>query len=238
MDQLLAADPGSATRVHFCTVHSIVEAQSNEALRAAFGSADMVATDGVPLVWVVRGRGVRHAERVCGPDVMLSLCDRGRASGLRHYFVGGQPGVPEQLAARLTARFPGLLVVGTESPPFRSLSDAEDAALVARINEARADVVWVGLGSPKQELWAADHQVTAACQSRDAGGCCVRLPQRTPSQACSRLDAARRARVAVPACDGPASPVARYVVTNSKFVVLVAKEEIKRRRSRRTEPKA
>jgi N-acetylglucosaminyldiphosphoundecaprenol N-acetyl-beta-D-mannosaminyltransferase len=230
--ELLARATGSTRRVHFGTVHSIVEAQSNTALKAAFDSADVIATDGIPLVWVVRRRGARHAERVCGPDVMLSLCDRGRAIGLRHYFLGGNPGVPEQLAARLTERFPGLQVAGTESPPFRPLSLEEDAALVERINAAEPHVVWVGLGSPKQELWAADHQDRLATGLILPVGAAFDFHSgrvRRAPRWMQRLGLEWLFRLAM----DPRRLFRRYVVTNSRFVLLVLKEELARRRSRR-----
>jgi exopolysaccharide biosynthesis WecB/TagA/CpsF family protein len=87
----------------------------------------------------------------------LNLCDSGREYGLRHYFYGGAPGVAEELTRRLCDAFPGLEVVGRDSPPFRPLSAEEDAAAIARINEREPDVLWVGLGAPKQERWMADH---------------------------------------------------------------------------------
>jgi N-acetylglucosaminyldiphosphoundecaprenol N-acetyl-beta-D-mannosaminyltransferase len=227
------ASSSEAHRVHFATVHSVVEAQDDPALMITFETADMVTADGMPLVWIARHRGAAHAERVCGPDIMLELCDRGRSTSLRHFFLGGAPGIPEQLAARLADRFPGLLVVGTESPPFRALSPDEDAALVDRINAARPNVVWIGLGSPKQELWAADHQdrleagillpVGAAFDFHS--GRIRRAPrwmQRTGLEWLFRL-----------AMD-PGRLVRRYVITNSRFVVLLFREEISRR-SRRSD---
>jgi len=150
--QALVAAPGMGRRlaVHFCTVHSLVAAAERADLRDAFRDADVVAPDGMPLVWAGRLRG-RRVERVCGPDFMPALIDAGRAVGARHYFLGGRPGTPERLAQRFATRFPGTIVAGTFSPPFRALTAEEDAALVERINAARPDFVWVGLGSPKQE---------------------------------------------------------------------------------------
>lgn len=153
-----AVSEGRRIRAHFATVHSIVEATSDPSLQEAFESADMVFADGMPLVWVSRARGFRKAERVCGPDMLLALADRGRAIGLRHYFLGGVPGTPELLAGALTERFPGLRVAGGLSPPFRPQTDEETEAMLAQINGSAADVVWVGLGAPKQELWARRHQ--------------------------------------------------------------------------------
>jgi N-acetylglucosaminyldiphosphoundecaprenol N-acetyl-beta-D-mannosaminyltransferase len=153
-----AARDRDRLRAHFCTVHTVTDARSNAGLRAAFESAQMLAMDGMPLVWVARRRGARAAERVSGPDVMLALADRGRAAGLRHYFLGGAPGVPEAVATSLEGKLPGLSVAGTHSPPFAPISSEQDEAIVAAVNAARPDVLWIGLGSPRQEIWAADHQ--------------------------------------------------------------------------------
>jgi N-acetylglucosaminyldiphosphoundecaprenol N-acetyl-beta-D-mannosaminyltransferase len=152
---LRAAAARERVRAHFCTVHSVVEAARNTELTKVFNTAELAFTDGMPLVWVSRLKGARGAERVCGPDVLPALADRGRRPGLRHYFLGGAPGTPEALAASLANRFPGLVVAGTHSPPFRAMSADEDAVMMAAINEAEPDVVWIGLGSPKQEFWAA-----------------------------------------------------------------------------------
>ncbi len=93
-----------------------------------------------------------------GPDLMLALCDRGRANSVRHFFYGGAEGVPEQLAARLLARFPGLEVAGTYSPPFRALSLEEQRETATMLNRSGADIVWVGLGTPKQDYWVARYR--------------------------------------------------------------------------------
>jgi N-acetylglucosaminyldiphosphoundecaprenol N-acetyl-beta-D-mannosaminyltransferase len=94
-------------------------------------------------------------ERVYGPDLMLAVCDAGRASGLRHFFYGGNPGVAGELASRLSARFPGLEIAGTFTPPFRELSDDERVRLAAEVSAATPDIIWVGLGTPKQERFMA-----------------------------------------------------------------------------------
>jgi N-acetylglucosaminyldiphosphoundecaprenol N-acetyl-beta-D-mannosaminyltransferase len=111
-------------------------------------------------VWLSRLRGFRDVERVYGPDLLLACCDHSRVIGYRHFFYGGGPGVPELLSERLRARFPGLSVAGGFSPPFRELTPDEDAECVHRINAAHPDIVWVGLGTPKQERWMAEHRAT------------------------------------------------------------------------------
>jgi N-acetylglucosaminyldiphosphoundecaprenol N-acetyl-beta-D-mannosaminyltransferase len=152
-----ARDAGDRLSVHFCSANTVVEASQNDRVRAALARAGVVAPDGMPLVWVGRLQG-HQVERVCGPDFMLALVDRGRARGYRHYLYGGAPGVAEQLAERMKQRFPGSEFVGIQIPPFRALSPAEDEEAVTAINSARPDCVWIGLGSPKQDLWVAEHR--------------------------------------------------------------------------------
>jgi N-acetylglucosaminyldiphosphoundecaprenol N-acetyl-beta-D-mannosaminyltransferase len=135
--------------------HGIVRCQSDEDLRTIHNRAGMVTPDGMPLVWLSRLHGARHVSRVYGPDLMLAFCERSAARGYRHYFYGGNEGVPERLAAALRARFPDLIVAGTYSPPFRALGADEERAIAERINAARPDIVWVVLSTPKQERWMA-----------------------------------------------------------------------------------
>ena len=138
-------------------VHGIIESYRREAVRAIHNSAGLVAPDGMPLVWLSRLMGFRNVERVYGPDLLLKVCEQSLVHNYRHYFYGGAAGIAERLVDRLVTRFPGLVVVGVHSPPFRALSIEEDRAVVKRINEARPDIVWVGISTPKQEQWMAQH---------------------------------------------------------------------------------
>lgn len=139
------------------TAHVLVESQRHPSLKATLNAADMVTTDGMPLVWLCRSAG-HAAERVYGPDLMLELCARSGSEGWRHFLYGGTDQSLERLRARLTARFPGLCIVGSDAPPFRPLTDLEDTAAVERINAAVPDILWVGLGGGKQDLWIAEHR--------------------------------------------------------------------------------
>jgi len=139
-------------------IHGVMESQRDERLRAIHNRAGLVVPDGMPLVWLSRLHGYDEAARVYGPDLLLACCDRSRQTGYRHYFYGGAPGVPDRLIARLEARFPGLPIAGGFSPPFRAMEPDEDRAVVERINAARPDIVWVGLSTPKQERWMAEHR--------------------------------------------------------------------------------
>jgi N-acetylglucosaminyldiphosphoundecaprenol N-acetyl-beta-D-mannosaminyltransferase len=138
-------------------VHSIMRAKSDRVHRAAIHSADMVLPDGMPIVWAGRIRTAEPLSRVCGPDLMAQLCSHSAARFWRHFFLGGRPGVAERVASRLAANNPGLVVCGTASPPFRALTKNEDSEVVQGIIRARPDIVWVGLGCPKQERWMLEH---------------------------------------------------------------------------------
>ena len=149
--------------VSVCTVHTVMECQRDETMRRAVNSAGLATPDGMPLVWLSRWRGQAAVSRVYGPDLMLALCKLSAERGYSHYFYGGTAEVLHLLAERLPLRFPGLDVVGAYSPPFHPLTAVEDAQIVEQINQAAPDIVWVGLGTPKQDLWMAAHrqQLTA-----------------------------------------------------------------------------
>lgn len=135
-----------------CTVHGICEARKDPAFRSVLNRSWLTTPDGMPLVWL----GPPGVERVYGPDLMEAVCDQGRSVGLRHFFFGGKPGVAERLRGRLEARFPGLEVVGTATPPFRPLEPSEWAKLADAVARCRPDVIWVGISTPKQERFMAE----------------------------------------------------------------------------------
>jgi N-acetylglucosaminyldiphosphoundecaprenol N-acetyl-beta-D-mannosaminyltransferase len=141
----------------FTSVHGVMESTRSPAVRTAHRAAGLVACDGMPIVWASRFAGVDAAERVYGPDFMLAFCELAEREGWSSFFYGGKEGIPEELVRRLRDRFPRLAVAGVCSPPFRALTPDEDAAIVRTINESGADIVWVGLSTPKQERWMADH---------------------------------------------------------------------------------
>jgi N-acetylglucosaminyldiphosphoundecaprenol N-acetyl-beta-D-mannosaminyltransferase len=156
VDALLASRrDGAPMAVHLVNAGTLSLARHDPELTALLARADLNLPDGMPLVWLARKRlGLTHmVDRCYGPDLMLALLDEGRAHGLRHYFYGSSPEVVEELAVRMRDRFPGLEVVGVESPPFRALRPEESDALVERVRASGADVVWVGLGTPKQDVF-------------------------------------------------------------------------------------
>ncbi len=141
---------------HYVTltgVHGVIEARDDPAFRRTLNGAGLTLPDGMPLVWLSWLAGRSQVTRVYGPDLTLALSEAMARAGKSAFYYGGVPGVAERLAATLARRFPGLVTAGVYCPPFRALTPAEEADVAARINGSRADVVWVGLSTPKQERW-------------------------------------------------------------------------------------
>lgn len=147
---------GAASYVCVRDVNGIVECQRNPTLRAVHRQAAMVTADGMPVVWWGRAHGYKEARRVYGPDLMAESCRTSALLGLKHFLCGGGEGVAASLADCLVKRFPGLNIVGILVPPFRPLDNDDYRALAAEITASGADIIWVGLGSPKQELFMAE----------------------------------------------------------------------------------
>jgi N-acetylglucosaminyldiphosphoundecaprenol N-acetyl-beta-D-mannosaminyltransferase len=134
-----------------------MECRHDKRLRRIHNDAGLVTPDGMPLVWISRLLGRKRTRRVYGPDLMHKMTAISAQRGYRQFYYGGAPGVAEKLRCTLTDTYPTLHVVGTLCPPFRELTADEDREVVATINAARPDFVWVGLSTPKQEFWMADH---------------------------------------------------------------------------------
>jgi N-acetylglucosaminyldiphosphoundecaprenol N-acetyl-beta-D-mannosaminyltransferase len=134
-------------------VHGIMEAQRHSDVRRAFANAFLSLPDGMPTVWVGRLQGLSWMQRVAGPDLMLEVFRRRELAGFTHFLYGGKPGVAQMLSDNLTRRFPWARVVGTYTPPFRELSFAEEQRLVAKVRRLQPSIIWVGISSPRQELF-------------------------------------------------------------------------------------
>jgi N-acetylglucosaminyldiphosphoundecaprenol N-acetyl-beta-D-mannosaminyltransferase len=137
--------------------HAIMDVYQDDELRQIYNYSGLTTPDGMAIVWLLKGYGHFEVDRVYGPDLLLAVCAQSVEYGYRHYFYGAAPGVAQQLADSLVERYPGLMVVGVESPPYRALTAAEDAEVVRRIRDAQPDFVWVGIGSPRQERWMREH---------------------------------------------------------------------------------
>jgi N-acetylglucosaminyldiphosphoundecaprenol N-acetyl-beta-D-mannosaminyltransferase len=150
-------DRGEHRYVCVTGVHGVMECQRDPQLLRIHNGSGLTTPDGMPMVWCARWAGQREVSRVYGPDLMLAILARAVERGWSSFFYGGGPATAELLADRLTTLFPGLQVAGTSTPPFRPLTSQEDANIVQVINDSGAQLVWVGLSTPKQERWMAEH---------------------------------------------------------------------------------
>ena len=163
MDQVLAQMKSwidRRARAYVCVtgVHGVMESRGSPALQAIHNNAGLVVPDGMPLVWLLKLAGYSSADRVCGPELMPRFIAESVVRGDRHFFYGGSEAAIAALQDRVRAMAPGVCIAGAISPPYRPLTQAEDEAMVAAINAARPDIVWVGLSTPKQERWMAAHR--------------------------------------------------------------------------------
>jgi N-acetylglucosaminyldiphosphoundecaprenol N-acetyl-beta-D-mannosaminyltransferase len=149
-------DAGRHGYVCVAATHTVMAAQEDAQLREAVLGADFTVPDGQPLVWALNLLGHGLDDRVYGPDLMTRACDRAVRTGRRMYLYGGRSqGALVQLTRNLRLRHPGLRIVGGHVPPFRDLTVAEEDAVARDIARSGAEVVWVGIGVPKQEKWMA-----------------------------------------------------------------------------------
>ncbi|RZI40203.1 glycosyltransferase [Herbaspirillum sp. HC18] len=203
--------------VCICNVHSVVTTTSDVEFKIAVNNADMATPDGAPIAWALRRFGHPRQERINGPDLMMKYLAEAERLGQSVFFYGSTDATLARLRVALNGKFPRLRIAGTHSPPFRSLSREEDDAEVRMINESDANVVFVGLGCPKQEKWMSDHRgrINAVMIGVGAAfdyhaGVIKRAPlwwQRNGLEWLYRLG-----------CE-PRRLFKRYLVTNSLFVV-------------------
>lgn len=207
--------------VCICNVHSVVVVSQDADFRRAVNDADMATPDGAPVAWMLRRSGYYGQERINGPDLMWKYLEAAtHAEPI--FFYGSTETTLNTLRDRLLIAFPYLKIVGMISPPFRQLSTSEDAAMVARINESGAGIVFVGLGCPKQEKWMASNRgrINAVMVGVGAAfdyhaGTIRRAPrwmQRTGLEWLHRL------------CSEPRRLWKRYLVTNTVFIVHAARQ--------------
>jgi len=152
-DQWIAA--GNRGYVCVTGVHGVMEAQADPELQRILNHAFMNTPDGMPMSWVGWLQGFSKMDRVYGPDLMASLCKLSVERNYRHFLYGGEPGVAELLKEKLENRFPGLQIVGTHTPPFRSLTPREEKEIFDQLQELQPHILWVGLSTPKQERFMA-----------------------------------------------------------------------------------
>jgi N-acetylglucosaminyldiphosphoundecaprenol N-acetyl-beta-D-mannosaminyltransferase len=149
---------GDGGYVCFSTVHMVMEAHDNPEYGARVNGADLIITDGMPLVWMQKWQGRKDAARVRANDLMILLCEYAAKNELSVGFYGGKQEVIDAIKERAKKELPNLQIAYAFSPPFRPLTDEEDSEITAEINRAQPDILFMGLGCPKQENWMAAHR--------------------------------------------------------------------------------
>jgi N-acetylglucosaminyldiphosphoundecaprenol N-acetyl-beta-D-mannosaminyltransferase len=152
------ARQGLSKYVCVATVNNVMEAYDSESFRRVMNEADLVTPDGMPVVWALKVLGWRKATRVYGPDLTPKLLTEAAPAGIPVGFYGSSPEVLKRLVDNVKSRFPDLRVVYAFSPPFRALTAEEDQAVTQKINESGARILFIGLNTPKQDIWMAQHR--------------------------------------------------------------------------------
>ena len=215
-------------------VHAIMVGQDDPEMRTALQGSTMTVPDGMPLVWAANLLGEDLADRVYGPELMLRYCERSRDKGHRIFLYGGRDqGSLAQLALNLRLRFPGIKIVGGYSPPFRPLTADEESAVADQINTARPDVVWVGIGVPKQEKWMAHMRDRVEAPVMAAVGAAFDFHAGRVSMAPSWMQE-RGLEWTYRIAQEPRRLLPRYLIHNPRFVAKIAAQLVRERfRSRR-----
>jgi len=207
-------------------VDMVTRAVSDPKLHDTMRNAHLVVTDGMPLVWVLRARGVVAAQRVYGPALMRRLCADAASAGLPVYLYGGSPAELAALQQALHDAYPRLLVAGAESPPLLPADPPQDAAVAARINASGARLVFVGLGCPKQEYWMANHAHAVNAVTVGVGLAFAQIAGlKRPAPAWMRHNGLEWLFRLV---QEPRRLWRRYLVGNSKFLWLLMRDALRR----------
>lgn len=220
-------------RGYFCAapVHALMVARDDPEMLAALRASTLVVPDGMPVVWAANLLGEQLPDRVYGPELMSRYSDRCAERGHRVWLYGGRDqGSLVQLALTMRRRHPGIQIVGGHSPPFRPLTTDEEDALVREIDAARPDVLWVGIGVPKQEKWMARMRERLEVPVMCGVGAAFDFHAGRISMAPSWMQE-RGLEWIYRLAQEPRRLLRRYLTTNPRFVVAFARQYLAERRS-------
>jgi len=223
---------GQKHYVNICTADTVVQCYDRPDMAKIVMNAGMATTDGMPLVWMAKHFGFTDSTRVYGPDLMLELCALSEEQGYSHYFYGATDEVLDQLRENLLKKFPKLKIAGMYSPPFRPLTDAEKDEVSERINVAKPDLVWCGLGTPKQDYWVAEFRPRLDCAAILAVGAAFNFHAGHVRQA-PRWMMKGGLEWLFRLCIEPRRLWRRYIIGNPRFVFQTAKQWIRARSIRK-----
>lgn len=227
--QAIAAWIEERRKTYVCVapVSTIVDCQKDGEYRRVVNGSGMTTPDGIPLVWMGKLKNKKAVRRTYGPDLLLALSELSQQKGYRHYFYGGTPETNERLVGKLKSRFPRLAIAGHYAPPFRAAGEREDDRVLEGINAARPDVLWVGLGSPKQDYWMCHHRAKLDVPVMIGVGAAFDFIAGTKRQAPLWM---RRAGLEwfFRLCCEPRRLWKRYLIGNVTFIYLVAKSFLRK----------
>jgi N-acetylglucosaminyldiphosphoundecaprenol N-acetyl-beta-D-mannosaminyltransferase len=207
-------------------VHGVMESRRDEELRRIHSAAGLVTPDGMPLVWLLRLAGHRHVDRVYGPDLMHAVVAWGVKRGIRHFLYGARPETLNRLKHNLLLSFPDARLVGVHSPPYRPIGALEDDEVCSMIDDSGADIVWIGLSTPKQEIWMAQHRDRLRCPVLIGVGAAFDIHAGTVKQA-PRLIQRGGLEWLFRLVQEPRRLGWRYLRNNPTFILLILKQRMR-----------
>lgn len=218
---------GGGGYICVANVHVTIEAQDDEAYRELVNRADRVLPDGTPLVWMQRWQGIKDAQQVRGPSLMPMLMKHAEANRLKVGFLGGRPEVLDIIRRRAEDEFPQLDIAYSYSPPFRNLTEDENADITRSINGAGVQILFVGLGCPKQERWMAanTHEVNPVMLGVGAAFDLYAGNIREAPAVLSRLGLEWVFRL----LQEPRRLLSRYLLVNPRFILLASRQLLRAR---------
>lgn len=235
IDLLGAPSRERASVVCFCNVHAVMTARRSQDLSAALRSADITAPDGRPIVWAVRATADPSQDQIRGTDLMLEVLADSEANELRHYLLGGTTDTLDRLQAEIRRLAPSAQIAGVYSPPYVALEHFDNHQILGRIRESRADIVWVGLGMPKQEVWMQHVRESLPEMTLLGVGAAFDFIAGTARQAPPWMQK-RGLEWAFRLAQEPTRLWRRYALNNPLFMLLLARQIMGQRWQRRSEP--
>lgn len=207
-------------------VSTIVDAQNDQDYRKAVTGADMITPDGMPLVWIGRLTGKHHIGRTYGPDLLETLCMEGEAKGYRHFFYGATAESSQRLEINLKKQFPNIRIAGRYVPDQLPIHFSEKEEILKAIDQSGADILWIGLGSPKQDFWMAEHRNRLNVPVMIGVGAAFDFiagtkPQATPWMRQAGLEWFFRL------CCEPRRLAKRYFIGNAQFIYFLIKDLVR-----------
>ncbi len=225
-------EKGARTYVCVAPVSTLIDCQNDREYRQIVNSAGMVTPDGMPLVWVGRRRCGNLVQRTYGPDLMTSFCALSESKGYKHFFYGGSSQANRLLIQNLKSRFPKLIIAGQHAPAYVAPKQQENPDVIDLINASGADVLWVGLGSPKQDFWMAKHRALVNVSVMIGVGAAFDFLGGTKRQA-PRWMQRCGLEWAFRLCCEPRRLWRRYLYGNARFIYLFMTKELFRKSDHR-----